>query len=225
MLGATVGAIVGGVVLGALGCILATFLISRRKAKSNRKGQAREPTPFLPTGGDSYTYNSLASRSPPLENQLIALQQQSSAVSKHSLGVISPSSTMTLPREYNPEPFQHDGDHRITSQTSATGGDATLWQSRNEVQGEHARTASASASIPVPERQEGGSQVYVIHHDSGRAPVSVITSRGTEVVELPPGYSSDYLGVGAAAGSGSGSQDAAATPAAQRRKRDASESR
>ncbi|KAF8491300.1 hypothetical protein JB92DRAFT_3128440 [Gautieria morchelliformis] len=213
-LGETVGATVAGVVLGALGCLLATFLISRHRANSTRKGQERVPTPFLPPGGDSYTYNSLASRSPPNESRLIALQQQFSAESKHlSLGAISP---MMLPREYNPEPYRHDGAHRITSPNSVTSGDTTPGQFRNDVQGEHARTASTSGSVSAPDRQEGGSQVYVIHHDSGRAPVSVITSRGTEVVELPPGYSSNYLGVGAAANSGSGSQDVAATPAQRR---------
>jgi hypothetical protein len=33
-----------------------------------------------------------------------------------------------------------------------------------------------------------GGQVYVVHHDGGRAPVTVYTSDGTEVVELPPSY-------------------------------------
>lgn len=32
------------------------------------------------------------------------------------------------------------------------------------------------------------SQVYVVHHDGGRAPVTIMTSDGAEVVELPPGY-------------------------------------
>ena len=31
-------------------------------------------------------------------------------------------------------------------------------------------------------------QVYVVHHDAGRAPVTVYTSEGAEVIELPPHY-------------------------------------
>jgi hypothetical protein len=33
-----------------------------------------------------------------------------------------------------------------------------------------------------------GQQVYVVHHDAGRAPVTVFAAEGAEVVELPPGY-------------------------------------
>ena len=46
-----------------------------------------------------------------------------------------------------------------------------------------------SDSISPRQSQAGGSQhVYVVHHDGGRAPVTVYTSEGTEVVELPPRY-------------------------------------
>jgi hypothetical protein len=50
--------------------------------------------------------------------------------------------------------------------------------------------SSSSASAPVPQGQEHapGSQVYVVHHDGGRPPVTVYTPGGTEVVELPPRY-------------------------------------
>lgn len=34
----------------------------------------------------------------------------------------------------------------------------------------------------------GSQQVYVVHHDGGRAPVTVYTSEGAQVVELPPRY-------------------------------------
>lgn len=33
--------------------------------------------------------------------------------------------------------------------------------------------------------------VYVVHHDGGRPPVTVYTSDGAEVVELPPEYPVD----------------------------------
>lgn len=40
-------------------------------------------------------------------------------------------------------------------------------------------------------REDAGrvpSHVYVVHHDGGRAPVTVYTEEGTEIVELPPRY-------------------------------------
>jgi hypothetical protein len=40
---------------------------------------------------------------------------------------------------------------------------------------------------PLAENRQP-SQVFVVHHDGGRAPVTVYTSDGTEVVELPPQY-------------------------------------
>lgn len=49
---------------------------------------------------------------------------------------------------------------------------------------------SSSPPMSPGERTERDtrSQVYVVHHDGGRAPVTIMTSDGAEVVELPPGY-------------------------------------
>ncbi|KAI0793361.1 hypothetical protein C8Q75DRAFT_804180 [Abortiporus biennis] len=49
---------------------------------------------------------------------------------------------------------------------------------------------SESSEPPVvsPSTSRGPSHVYVVHHDGGRAPVTVYTEEGTEVVELPPRY-------------------------------------
>ncbi|KAG7441460.1 uncharacterized protein BT62DRAFT_974606 [Guyanagaster necrorhizus] len=45
---------------------------------------------------------------------------------------------------------------------------------------------TSSNASPPPTRQSG--QVYVVHHDGGRAPVTVYHEDGTQVVELPPRY-------------------------------------
>ncbi|EKM83616.1 hypothetical protein AGABI1DRAFT_96597 [Agaricus bisporus var. burnettii JB137-S8] len=57
---------------------------------------------------------------------------------------------------------------------------------------------SASTPLLAPESttqaDEHGrmrSKVYVVHHDNGRAPVTVYAQEGTSVVELPPGYPGD----------------------------------
>ncbi|KAI0344151.1 hypothetical protein BDW22DRAFT_1427790 [Trametopsis cervina] len=54
---------------------------------------------------------------------------------------------------------------------------------------------------PLEERRTP-SQVFVVHHDAGRPPVTVYTADGTEVVELPPQYVDSGRGT---SGSGSGS--------------------
>jgi hypothetical protein len=46
---------------------------------------------------------------------------------------------------------------------------------------------SASGSDPADSRANR-QNVYVVHHDGGRAPVTVYTAEGAEVVELPPRY-------------------------------------
>ncbi|KAH9075772.1 hypothetical protein EDB83DRAFT_2515463 [Lactarius deliciosus] len=53
---------------------------------------------------------------------------------------------------------------------------------------------SASGSTAPTDPSSGGrggggrTNVYVVHHDGGRAPVTVYTEEGAEVVELPPRY-------------------------------------
>jgi hypothetical protein len=41
---------------------------------------------------------------------------------------------------------------------------------------------------PTSPRESASNHVYVVHHDGGRAPVSVYHQDGTEIVELPPRY-------------------------------------
>lgn len=48
-----------------------------------------------------------------------------------------------------------------------------------------------SGSSAPPQGGRGNSHVYVVHHDGGRAPVTVYTEDGAEVVELPPRYMDD----------------------------------
>jgi hypothetical protein len=49
--------------------------------------------------------------------------------------------------------------------------------------------SSTGSSEPVDSSGRRGTRnVYVVHHDGGRAPVTVYTDEGAEVVELPPRY-------------------------------------
>jgi hypothetical protein len=47
---------------------------------------------------------------------------------------------------------------------------------------------SPRGQIPRQLSDASGHQVYVVHHDAGRAPISVYTPEGANVVELPPSY-------------------------------------
>ncbi len=72
---------------------------------------------------------------------------------------------------------------------------ATSPTSMNEYANNHAPSV-AHESIAPSQAGSGGSraqsgQVYVVHHDGGRAPVTVYHETGTEVVELPPRYAED----------------------------------
>jgi hypothetical protein len=51
-------------------------------------------------------------------------------------------------------------------------------------------TSASGSSAPTDGSAGGraGRNVYVVHHDGGRAPVTVYTEEGAEVVELPPRY-------------------------------------
>lgn len=56
------------------------------------------------------------------------------------------------------------------------------------------------APMPLSAENRQPSQVYVLHHDGGRAPVTVYTSGDAEIVELPPQYDSSTASSGATAG-------------------------
>lgn len=45
--------------------------------------------------------------------------------------------------------------------------------------------STSGLSDPADQRR---TNVYVVHHDGGRAPVTVYTQEGADVVELPPRY-------------------------------------
>jgi hypothetical protein len=59
----------------------------------------------------------------------------------------------------------------VTSPTTATPADAV-----------------STSGLSDPADQSRRTNVYVVHHDGGRAPVTVYTQEGADVVELPPRY-------------------------------------
>ncbi|THV06094.1 hypothetical protein K435DRAFT_712148 [Dendrothele bispora CBS 962.96] len=76
---------------------------------------------------------------------------------------------------YLVEPFTLPGEPRSPTDTNPRGSG-------------HGHTGSGSDSAP------GRNNVYVVHHDGGRAPITVYHADGTEIVELPPRYIDDSTG-------------------------------
>jgi hypothetical protein len=95
-------------------------------------------------------------------------------------------------REYIVEPFSMPP----TSPSSSSGNPGVPLPPRSKTTNP---TTSPANALPVPGpsnppadqpgRSPGRSpNVYVVHHDGGRAPVTVYTDEGAAVVELPPQY-------------------------------------
>lgn len=119
------------------------------------------------------------------------------------------SNTSLLPTQRSPipgglgydiEPFRMPDTYSSSPNPSGSG--AGWNQHQNNVSNVpvtsdhlHDSTPTSSPSPVNPEtsaQQQVGripsNQVYVVHHDAGRAPVTVYTSGGAEVIELPPHY-------------------------------------
>ncbi|KAI0724191.1 hypothetical protein C8T65DRAFT_797593 [Cerioporus squamosus] len=178
-IGAAFGALIIGLIVGALGF----FLFYRRR------------------GGPDYSaVGSLALRrksSEPLNSSTYGFAQPPSSSASgtfqrtHSSGlgeidpyIYSPASE-TLPyNPYNPTSSTSppNSAHQSQNPPPPTAQDRAV-----------SPTSTVAPPIPMPRSPIGGSgqhqHVYVVHHDGGRPPpVTVFTSDGTEVVELPPQY-------------------------------------
>ncbi|KIJ45094.1 hypothetical protein M422DRAFT_67256 [Sphaerobolus stellatus SS14] len=201
--GATVGAAVGGLLVGTALSILFMLLVFRRR-NSARPMKRRISGMHLGESEDHiepyrFPRTSSALSSPP------AVDGTTFPSPVHISSTSHPGKHRSrMPSEYTSASVhtlgeEHEVDHdAFTSSASGNGEDpGTLLQltpvirrPESGINGmqTHSRNPSRSPSIAGELNQ-----VYVIHHDSGRAPVSVITSAGTEVVELPPGYSQDFM--------------------------------
>ncbi len=72
--------------------------------------------------------------------------------------------------------------HHGTRENVVGGGGGGVGRARHGAPSE----ASSSSGARSPEAGSTMPHVYVVHHDGGRAPVTVFTPQGTEVIELPP---------------------------------------
>ncbi|KAF7339977.1 hypothetical protein MVEN_01915400 [Mycena venus] len=164
--GTAVASGIGGLLLGLIVGAVGVFALSRyrrRRAKHapllNSSGSEGYLDPYL------FTHSSTA----PAHYKAVPTTH-----AQDTSSTLSPSpSYMPMQRmqsegtHYQIEPFAPPGERRHSSYGS-------------ELNAESQR--GASPTTPV------GGNIYVVHHDAGRAPVTVYHQEGTEVVELPPRY-------------------------------------
>ncbi|KAK0465235.1 uncharacterized protein EV420DRAFT_1513490 [Desarmillaria tabescens] len=172
---ATIGAGVGGLVVGLLAGLVTTLCFIKRRQRKKADEQ------FMPLGvSPSLSHNA---QYRPVPSTPLSLQPDTAYTQHPPIGQSGSS--------YQVEPFSMPGEgmHSHRGATSPT--------SMNEYVNNHASSV-AHESIAPSQAGSGGSriqsgQVYVVHHDGGRAPVTVYHENGTEVVELPPRYAEDGL--------------------------------
>jgi len=156
--GTTIGAAVGGVVVGLLAGAFGLLAFVRCRRPRNRQ-ESRE---------DLTRDNHLAVH-PPQSARATSVNSGRSPLSAGGNGL-----------EYIVEPFA------MPSPPSDAG--APLLGSQQSPTTQPADATSSSGLTDPADQNARRQNVYVVHHDGGRAPVTVYTEAGAEVVELPPRY-------------------------------------
>jgi hypothetical protein len=195
--GATVGAGIGGAVAGALLGILASFLyLRKRNRKSSYDRFAGSGKPSTDQHGDqAELVGHPAVPASSLERAPSGQSREATIASGISSSGASPSLLGRLGhtnQQFHVEPFVLPSpttqQPRCLPPEATPASPTSVEQSNASDAGSALAAQSDSPPAPVPQAQAQASQVYVVHHDGGRAPVTVYTPDGTEVVELPPRY-------------------------------------
>ncbi|KAJ3575914.1 hypothetical protein NP233_g799 [Leucocoprinus birnbaumii] len=178
--GAAVGAGIGGLGVGLIVGLLGAFVFFRFRSKGRTadirvdlQGSSYPGSPqgaYLPATSLSSHYHALPTSAGAGDNAL--------GLSTGSTSYGTRMSQLAPGSQYQVEPFVLPSVAEDPQQPSSPT--------------HYASNPSLSSPPSVPESgatsREPGRQVYVVHHDGGRAPVTVYTHEGTQVVELPPGY-------------------------------------
>lgn len=181
-IGATVGSAIGAFVVGAFIASLIFYFMSRK-----RRGHRVRPSLDL-----KGTSSSDLHPTPYIDGELGTRVGRGGSRSSHGIEEMPTlSSTGYQVEAFDPSALSSSG--RRTAAGTQRSSSPPMSPSDGTVRAE----------------RDTRSQVYVVHHDGGRAPVTIMTSDGAEVVELPPGYvnvpeSSRHTGAEAAAAGRSG---------------------
>ncbi|KAI0252649.1 hypothetical protein BJV78DRAFT_327636 [Lactifluus subvellereus] len=152
--GQTIGAALGGIVVGLIAGAAGIFVFRRCRGGQNRRSEVREDLIRDSHHGSGHFHS----------REVGSIRATPNPTGGTGLEYIVEPFAMPSPGNSDPTvPLLPSG---TPTSPPASSPDAT----------------SAAGSDPV--RQN----VYVVHHDGGRAPVTVYTEAGAEVVELPPRY-------------------------------------
>ncbi|KAJ6574736.1 hypothetical protein B0H19DRAFT_610412 [Mycena capillaripes] len=155
---------IGGLLVGLIAGVASVFIFFRRHKRP------RGPPLLDPTGSSRYVDPYLFHSTPTTHYEALPSghpQDPSSSTLSPSPSYMALQQMQREGSNYQIEPFTPPGATRHSLYGS-------------EFEPNHA----ASATTP----EGGGGHIYVVHHDAGRAPVTVYHQDGTEVVELPPRY-------------------------------------
>ncbi|KAJ7814153.1 hypothetical protein B0H14DRAFT_3090175 [Mycena olivaceomarginata] len=168
---------IGGLLVGLIAGSVGVFAFYRQRQRRTRH------TPLLnPTGSEGYTDPFLLRTPTSAHYQAVPTQlphDMSSSSLSSSPSYIAMQRMQKEGSHYQVEPFTPPGDRRHSSYGSELNGEP------------HHATSSTAAS-------GSAGNIYVVHHDAGRAPVTVYHQEGSEVVELPPRYIPDSSESGSA---------------------------
>lgn len=148
---ATIGAGVGGVVVGLIAGAFGILALRRRRRRNKR-------------------------RKNPVRDSLLSSDSPRNAREMRT--------NSSVGREYIVEPF---GVPSTLGSSSPSNSGGPLPPGGN-ITSPTMSPANASGSSDAADPSGRRPNVYVVHHDGGRAPVTVYTEEGAAVVELPPQY-------------------------------------
>nr|VWP02574.1 Type III effector protein AvrBs2 [Ganoderma boninense] len=215
-IGVGVGALAAGVLIGTVSAYL--FFVRRREQwdSPDLRRKSLEPLdpnmlglnhPHSPSPG-AHTRSS-AGRWGPYDVEPFVLPPHDTSAANTTLNSHNTNANVLSPTSAGPggplSPSPYGTSSGRQTPTASAHGDRTSIATGSQSQSPPG-TAADSLGRRVPTNPGGGanaSHVYVVHHDAGRPPpVTVFTSDGTEVVELPPQYESAAQAQGAQGSSG-----------------------
>jgi hypothetical protein len=164
-----IGAGVGGIVVGLLAGAFGILAIRRYRRSRGRKVHRED----LMRDSQLSSGNSQQSREGPVASS--TANMASGGLEYIVEPFAMPPATPASPPSDPSDPLLHGGN-AVTSPTST---------SRAHTD---ALSTTGSSEPGDSSGRRGTRNVYVVHHDGGRAPVTVYTDEGAEVVELPPRY-------------------------------------
>jgi hypothetical protein len=160
---AAIGAGVGGIIVGLLAGACGILAFRRTRSRKDSREDLMRDSPL--SSGNSQSREMPATRG---TTNVVGGTGLEYILEPFAMPTGSPSSPPSDPNA----PLLQGGN--VTSPTITSRTDAI--------------STSASSEPTDPSGRRGTRNVYVVHHDGGRAPVTVYADEGADVVELPPRY-------------------------------------